>query len=49
MGPSGSGRSTLLHCLAGIFLPDEGEIIFDGQRLDQINETRRTGLSREQA
>jgi putative ABC transport system ATP-binding protein len=46
MGPSGSGKSTLLHCLAGIFPPDEGEIVFDGQRLDQMDETRRTELRR---
>jgi putative ABC transport system ATP-binding protein len=46
MGPSGSGKSTLLHCLAGIFAPDEGEISFDGQRLDQMDETRRTELRR---
>ena len=46
MGPSGSGKSTLLHCLAGIFLPDQGEISFDGQRLDQMDETRRTELRR---
>jgi putative ABC transport system ATP-binding protein len=46
MGPSGSGKSTLLHCLAGIFPPDEGAIIFDGQRLDQMDETRRTELRR---
>jgi len=42
MGPSGSGKSTLLHCLAGIFVPDRGEITFEGQRLDQMDETRRT-------
>ena len=46
MGPSGSGKSTLLHCLAGIFPPDAGEISFDGQRLDQMDETRRTELRR---
>ena len=46
MGPSGSGKSTLLHCLAGIFPPDEGEITFDGQRLDRMDETRRTELRR---
>src|SRR2546429_4560132 len=46
MGPSGSGKSTLLHCLGGIFPPDEGEISFDGQRLDQMDETRRTELRR---
>ena len=46
MGPSGSGKSTLLHCLAGIFPPDEGEISFDGQRLDQVDEARRSLLAR---
>ena len=46
MGPSGSGKSTLLHCLAGIFPPDGGEVWFDGQRLDRLDETRRTELRR---
>ena len=46
MGPSGSGKSTLLHCLAGIFQPDSGEVWFGGQRLDQLNETKRTELRR---
>jgi len=46
MGPSGSGKSTLLHCLAGIFKPDSGEVWFDGQRLDQLDETKRTELRR---
>jgi putative ABC transport system ATP-binding protein len=46
MGPSGSGKSTLLHCLAGIFAPDSGSIWFDGQRLDTLDDTRRTELRR---
>jgi putative ABC transport system ATP-binding protein len=46
MGPSGSGKSTLLHCLAGIFKPDSGEVWFDGQRIDELSETRRTELRR---
>ncbi len=46
MGPSGSGKSTLLHCLAGIFKPDSGEIWFDGQRVDVLDETKRTELRR---
>jgi len=46
MGPSGSGKSTLLHCLAGIFNPDRGEVWFDGQRLDELGDTRRTQLRR---
>ena len=46
MGPSGSGKSTLLHCLAGIFQPDAGEVWFDGQRIDRLDETKRTKLRR---
>jgi putative ABC transport system ATP-binding protein len=46
MGPSGSGKSTLLHCLAGIFEPDRGRVWFDGQRLDELSETKRTQLRR---
>src|ERR1700744_2400705 len=46
MGPSGSGKSTLLHCIAGIFSPDSGEVWFNGQRLDKMNESKRTELRR---
>src|SRR5262249_18334917 len=46
MGPSGSGKSTLMHCLAGIFTPDSGAVYFGQQRLDQLNEARRTELRR---
>lgn len=46
MGPSGSGKSTLLHCLGGIFQPDSGEIWFDGQRIDQLSDRRRSLLRR---
>ena len=46
MGPSGSGKSTLLHCLAGIFKPDSGEVWFDGQRVDRLEEAKRTKLRR---
>jgi putative ABC transport system ATP-binding protein len=47
MGPSGSGKSTLLHCLAGILVPASGEVSFDGQRIDTLNETRRSTLRRD--
>ncbi|MEU6236546.1 ABC transporter ATP-binding protein [Kitasatospora sp. NPDC047058] len=47
MGPSGSGKSTLLHCLAGILTPDSGEVHFDGQRIDDLNEAGRSALRRD--
>jgi putative ABC transport system ATP-binding protein len=47
MGPSGSGKSTLLHCLAGILVPSSGEIFFDGDRLDTMNDDERSELRRE--
>jgi sulfonate transport system ATP-binding protein len=31
LGPSGSGKSTILNLLAGLEMPDRGEIVMDGQ------------------
>jgi putative ABC transport system ATP-binding protein len=44
MGPSGSGKSSLLHCLAGVVLPQEGRVEFEGARLDQGRESARSAL-----
>ncbi|MFD7875800.1 ABC transporter ATP-binding protein [Streptomyces sp. NPDC059766] len=46
MGPSGSGKSTLLHCLAGIVTPDSGSILYDGQEMATMSDTRRSALRR---
>jgi putative ABC transport system ATP-binding protein len=45
-GPSGGGKSTLLHCLSGILRPEAGEVRFKGQRLDDLAEGPRTRLRR---
>lgn len=37
MGPSGTGKTTLLKLIAGQLEPDEGEIVVDGQRIDQLS------------
>jgi len=46
VGPSGSGKTSLLHVLAGILRAEAGEISLAGQRIDQLSETRRSELRR---
>jgi putative ABC transport system ATP-binding protein len=46
MGPSGNGKTTLLHVLAGILSPDQGEVWLGGERVDQLNDAARTVLRR---
>ncbi len=36
VGQSGSGKSTLLHLLGTLDAPDQGEIHFDGRRIDNL-------------
>lgn len=36
-GESGCGKSTLLRLMAGCLAPDEGEILWNGRPMDQIN------------
>ncbi len=40
MGPSGSGKSTLLYLVGGLDRPTAGEIIFDEQRLNEMDENQ---------
>ena len=41
LGPSGSGKSTLLRIIAGLETLDEGEVLLEGQRIDQLPPGRR--------
>ena len=38
LGPSGCGKSTLLKVLAGILIPDQGDIHIDGKNVHQLHE-----------
>lgn len=37
IGPNGSGKSTFLKCVYRVQKPTEGEIVFDGKRLDELS------------
>lgn len=37
VGKTGSGKSTIIDLIAGLILPDKGEIIVDGKILNEIN------------
>ncbi len=46
VGPSGSGKSTLLGLLAGMDVPDEGEIVLGDVVVSSLDRTERAALRR---
>lgn len=44
VGSSGAGKSTLLGVLAGLMIPDSGEVRFDGEDIAAMDEAGRAGL-----
>lgn len=42
MGASGSGKSSLLHCLAGVVVPDSGAVVVDGVDLTGLGDKQRS-------
>jgi branched-chain amino acid transport system ATP-binding protein len=44
IGPNGAGKTTFFNCITGMFAPSEGEILFQGQRLNGLPPDRITKL-----
>jgi lipoprotein-releasing system ATP-binding protein len=44
VGQSGCGKTTLLHLLGTLDVPDDGEIHFEGRRIDNVSSAQRDGL-----
>ena len=36
IGPNGAGKTTLFNMIAGVFAPDDGTIVFAGERIDGL-------------
>ena len=41
LGPSGSGKTTILRMIAGLDRPDEGDILIDGTRVNDLPGSKR--------
>ena len=48
LGPNGAGKTTLLRMITGIFYPDEGNIILDGQPFNPIKDIAKIGYMPEE-
>ena len=48
MGPSGGGKTTLLNLLAGLDLPDKGQIILNDRKISEFSDHELTLLRRKE-
>lgn len=48
IGPNGAGKTTFFNCITGFYAIDEGEMVFDGIRLNgrEANQITRLGIAR---
>lgn len=48
IGPNGAGKTTFFNCVTGFYVPDDGDIIFDGHNITGLSTDRivRRGIAR---
>jgi phospholipid/cholesterol/gamma-HCH transport system ATP-binding protein len=47
IGQSGSGKTVFLKCLLGLFIPEEGSIVYDGKLYADLNDNEKRDLRQE--
>jgi branched-chain amino acid transport system ATP-binding protein len=48
IGPNGAGKTTVFNCIMNFYIPDEGEVNFNGERVDGVTPDRvaQAGINR---
>jgi branched-chain amino acid transport system ATP-binding protein len=44
IGPNGAGKTTFFNCITGLFEPSEGDVLFEGRRINGLSPDRITKL-----
>jgi branched-chain amino acid transport system ATP-binding protein len=44
IGPNGAGKTSMLNCISGVYRPQEGRIVLNGQDITALSPYARTGL-----
>ena len=44
IGPNGAGKTSMLNCISGVYRPQEGQIVLNGQDITALSPYARTGM-----
>lgn len=47
IGASGSGKTVLMKCMVGLFVPDSGHVLYNGEDFNEMNDEERIDIRKE--